>query len=85
MASMSFATDQVALLKTAYANVLAGQKVRLGERELTRADAEWVSKELDKWMRVAASEAAAAAGATAGVSIANFSGACVPAKFGVAQ
>lgn len=82
---MSFATDQVALLKTAYANVLAGQKVRLGERELTRADAEWISKELDKWMRVAANEAAATAGGTAGVAIANFSGAYGPSQFRVAQ
>lgn len=71
---MSFATDQVALLKTAYAKVLSGQTVRLGERQLTRADAAWISSELDKWLSRAASESAAAAGSTPGIAIADFSG-----------
>jgi hypothetical protein len=71
---MSFATDQVALLKSAYAAVLKGQVIRHGERQLTRADAPWISAELDKWMRIAANEAAAAAGGSPGVAIADFSG-----------
>lgn len=76
---MSFATDQVALLQAAYAAVLQGQTIRYGERQLTRADAAWISAELDKWMRRAAAEAEVAAGRTGGVVIGDFSGgACVP-------
>ncbi|GGD45779.1 hypothetical protein SAMN06296058_1259 [Pseudoxanthomonas indica] len=71
---MSFATDQVALLKSAYTRVLEGQSVRLGERVLTLADASWISSELDKWLRKASNEAVAAAGGTPGVVIADFSG-----------
>lgn len=74
VAGMSFATDQVALLKAAYASVLQGQSYRYGERQLTRADARWISEELDKWQRRANAEATAAAGGTAGVAIADFSG-----------
>lgn len=76
---MSFATEQVTRLQAAYNAVLKGQSVRFGERQLTRADAAWVSGELDKWMRRAAAEADATSGRTAGVAIADFSGgACVP-------
>lgn len=76
---MSFASDQVTLLQAAYAAVLQGQTIRYGERQLTRADAAWISAELDKWMRRAAAEAEVAAGRTGGVAIADFShGACVP-------
>ena len=71
---MSFATDQVALLQTVYSKVLQGQSWRLGERQLTRADARWISDELDKWQRRANAETAASAGGTAGVTIADFSG-----------
>lgn len=71
---MSFATDQVALLQAAYSRVLQGQSYRYGERQLTRADARWISEELDRWMRRANAEAAASAGGTAGVAIADFSG-----------
>jgi hypothetical protein len=71
---MSFATEQVALLKDAYQRVLTGQSVRFGERQLTRADAQWISNELDKWLRRAAAEQQAAAGAQTGVAIADFSG-----------
>ena len=71
---MSFATDQVALLQTAYSKVLQGQSYRYGERQLTRADARWISEELDKWQRRANAETAASAGGTAGVAIADFSG-----------
>lgn len=79
MCTMSFATDQVARLQAAYAAVLDGQEVRFGERMLRSADAEWISAELDKWMRRAAAEQVAAAGGTPGVAIADFSGgACVP-------
>ena len=53
---MSFATDQVALLQAAYAAVLQGQSYRLGERQLTRADARWIAEELDKWQRRANAE-----------------------------
>lgn len=70
---MSFATDQVALLKDAYARVVKGQTVRLGDRQVTRADAAWISAELDKWLRRVASEAASANG-NSGFSIADFSG-----------
>lgn len=70
---MSFATDQVARLQAAYTSVLSGQSYRYGERQLTRADAKWISDELDKWMRRAAAEATASAGGTAGVAIADFS------------
>lgn len=76
---MSFATDQVTRLQAAYTAVLQGQTVRFGERQLTRADATWISAELDKWMRRAAAEADAAAGRSSGIAIADFSGgACVP-------
>lgn len=71
---MSFATEQVALLKAAYQRVLSGQSVRYGERQLTRADAKWISDELDKWLRRVAAEEAAARGGTPGVAIADFSG-----------
>jgi hypothetical protein len=71
---MSFATEQVALLQDAYRKVVSGQAVRLGERQLTRADANWISTELDKWMRRANAEQVASAGGTAGVAIADFSG-----------
>ncbi|WP_419669180.1 hypothetical protein ACN28O_03195 [Xylella fastidiosa subsp. multiplex] len=54
---MSLATDQVALLKDAYRKVLLGQSVRYGERQVTRADAKWISDELDKWLRRATAEA----------------------------
>lgn len=73
---MSLATEQVALLKSAYQAVLSGQQVRYGDRQLTRADAAWISSELDKWLRRVASESARASGGTAGVSIADFSGRC---------
>lgn len=72
---MSFATDQVALLKDAYARVVKGQTVRLGDRQVTRADAAWISAELDKWLRRVASESAAANG-SGGFAVADFSGAC---------
>lgn len=71
---MSFATDQVTLLQDAYRKVIAGQVVRFGDRQLNRADAKWISDELDKWMGRANAEATANAGGTAGVSIADFSG-----------
>ena len=69
---MSFTTDQVAALQDAYRKVLAGQSYRFGERMLTRADAKWISDELDKWTRRANAEAAVSAGGTAGVSVADF-------------
>lgn len=72
---MSFATDQVALLKTAYAGVLKGQSIRYGERQLTRADAVWISSELDKWLRITYREAANASGSN-GYAVADFSGRC---------
>jgi hypothetical protein len=71
---MSFATEQVTLRQDAYRKVLAGQSVRYGERQLTRADAKWISDELDKWMRRANAEAASSRGGTAGVAIADFGG-----------
>lgn len=70
---MSFATDQVALLKAAYQAVLRGQSYRMGDQMLTKADAAWISAELDKWLRREASEKAAAAGSS-GYAIADFSG-----------
>jgi hypothetical protein len=70
---MSFATEQVALLQDAYRKVVSGQAVRFGERQLTRADANWISSELDKWMRRANAEQANSTGGTAGVAIADFS------------
>lgn len=76
ISSMSFATEQVALLQAAYAAVLKGQSVRYGERQVTRADAAWISAELDKWTRRAAVEAARATGGTPGIAIADFSGGC---------
>lgn len=69
---MSFATEQVALLQDAYRKVVAGQSVRYGERQLTRADAKWISDELDKWTRRANAEAVASVGGSAGVAIADF-------------
>ncbi len=70
---MSLASEQVILLKAAYAAVLRGQSYRIGDQWLTRADAPWISGELDKWLRRQATEAAAASG-NAGYSIADFSG-----------
>jgi hypothetical protein len=78
---MSFATEQVAALQLAYANVLKGQTVRYGERQLTMAEAPWISAELDKWMRIAANETAAAAGRTPGIAIADFSGGACDSDF----
>ncbi len=71
---MSFATTIVAQLQDAYSRVLAGQSVRYGERQLTQADAKWISDELDKWMHRANAEAAASCGNAPGVAIADFSG-----------
>jgi len=68
---MSFATEQVELLKSAYRAVTAGQSFRYGERQLTRADAAWISSELDKWLARAAAERRGAGGDFA---IADFSG-----------
>lgn len=83
---MSFAADQVVLLKAAYQRVLEGQTARWGDRQLTRADAGWISGELDKWLRREAAEVAAAAGQTAGVLIADFSGeGCASSRFRVAE
>ena len=70
---MSFATEQVALLQAAYRKVVSGQAVRMGERQLTRADASWISSELDKWMRRANAEQVTSSGGTIGVAIAEFS------------
>ncbi|KXB13894.1 hypothetical protein ADT29_07510, partial [Xylella fastidiosa] len=69
---MSLATDQVALLKDAYRKVLLGQSVRYGERQVTRADAKWISDELDKWLRRAAAEAAPSTGGHVRIAIADF-------------
>ncbi|KXB20968.1 hypothetical protein [Xylella fastidiosa] len=69
---MSLATDQVALLKDAYRKVLLGQSVRYGERHVTRADAKWISDELDKWLRRAAAEAAPSTGGHVRIAIADF-------------
>ena len=69
---MSFATEQVDLLKSAYRAVTAGQSFRYGERQLTRADAAWISAELDKWLRRQAAERRAAAG-SADYAVADFS------------
>lgn len=69
---MSFATEQVELLKEAYRKVTAGQSFRFGERMLTRADAQWISAELDKWLRRQAAEQRAAAG-RADYAVADFS------------
>ena len=69
---MSFSTEQVELLKEAYRKVTAGQSVRYGERMLTRADAQWISAELDKWLRRQAAERRAAAG-SADYAVADFS------------
>jgi len=71
---MSFATDQVTLLQDAYRKVLSGQVVKFGDRQLTRADAKWISDELDKWMRRASAEAAANSGSGSGYAVADFSG-----------
>ena len=71
---MSFATEQIVLLKAAYAAVLKGQSVRHGDRELTRADASWISAELSKWSRIAAREAANANGVDARFAVADFTG-----------
>lgn len=70
---MSFATEQVELLKQAYrAVVQGGQTFRYGERLLTSADAAWISSELDKWLRRQAAEQRAAAG-RADYAVADFS------------
>lgn len=85
MRRMSFASDQVILLKAAYTAVLRGQSVRMGERMVTRADAAWIGGELDRWLRREAAEAAAAAGRSPGVAIADFNCGRAPTVFGVAE
>ena len=72
---MSFASEQVELLKAAYRAVTAGQTVRFGERQLTRADAAWISSELDKWLRRLNAEQAASRGSD-GYAVADFSRPC---------
>lgn len=70
---MSFATEQVELLKQAYrAVVQGGQTFRYGERLLTSADAAWISSELDKWLRRLAAEQRNASG-SADYAVADFS------------
>ena len=69
---MSFATEQVELLKEAYRKVTAGQSVRYGERMLTNADAAWISSELDKWLRRQAAEQRSSGG-SADYAVADFS------------
>lgn len=81
---MSFAADQVALLKSAYAAVLRGQTFRIGDQLLTRADAAWISSELDKWLRRQAAEVAAASGGS-GYAVADFSGGAAGGRFRVAE
>lgn len=71
---MAEAAQMVELLEEAYRDVLKGQSVRYGDRQLTRADAAWIGNELQRWRRIAASESATAAGRMSGVSIADFSG-----------
>lgn len=71
---MSFATEQVTLLQDAYRKVVSGQSVRYGERQLNRADAQWISNELDKWMARANAEATISAGGNVGVALADFGG-----------
>ncbi len=58
---MSFADYQVTLQQAAYAAVLHGQSYRIGDQQLTRADAPWISSELDKWLSRQAPELSLAA------------------------
>ena len=70
---MSFATEQVELLKQAYrAVVQGGQTFRYRERQLTSADAAWISSELDKWLRRQAAEQRNASGSV-DYAVADFS------------
>lgn len=71
---MSTATEMRDLYIAAEAAVLKGQSVRFGERMLTRADLAEIIAGRREWERRAAAEATSAAGGTAGVAIADFSG-----------
>jgi hypothetical protein len=43
------AETQLALYLDAEAKVLAGQRVRIGDKDITRADLEFVQKGIDLW------------------------------------
>ncbi len=78
---MSTATEMLGLYLAAEAAVLKGQSFRLGERYLTRADLDQIIAGRREWERRVAAEAATAAGGTAGVAIADFSGRGCVASF----
>jgi len=78
---MSTATEMLGLYLAAEAAVLKGQSFRLGERQVTRADLAQIISGRKEWERRVAAEADAAAGGTAGVAIADFSGLGCVASF----
>lgn len=71
---MSFATDMLAAYTAAETAVLKGQTFRLGDKQVTFADLGLIQAGRREWERRVAQEAAAARGATPGVSLADFSG-----------
>lgn len=71
---MSTATEMLAFYIEAERKVLAGQSVRFGDRQLTRADLDQIQKGRREWEGRVNAEAAALAGRSTGPAIADFSG-----------
>lgn len=70
---MSTATDRLQLYLDAEAKILAGQSVRMGERQLQRADLSFVQKQIAILQAEVSRESASAAGRGGRFSQADFS------------
>lgn len=81
---MSTATEMRDLYLAAEAAVLTGQRFRLGDRDVTRADLAQIIAGRKEWERRVADEAASARGSS-GYAVADFSGVCHGHPFRVAR
>ncbi len=71
---MSTASDRLTLYLAAEAKILSGQSVRFGDRQLQRADLEFVQKQIAALQAEVNREAASAAGRGGRFSQADFGG-----------
>lgn len=72
---MTIATDMLSRYLAAETAVLAGQRFRMGERELTRADLAEIRAGRREWQQKVAAETAASAGrGDPRVALADFGG-----------
>lgn len=71
---MPTAADMLALYLAAEAAVLQGQRFRMGERELTRADLAEIRAGRREWSARVAVEANASACSMPGIALADFGG-----------